>query len=169
MSPGAVNLVIGLLRLSTRPQDLPASRGLLVAALLAMTLADALGLASGAGVTLAVLAGALDAALLSGFVLLVLRVRGFSSRIWQTLPALALIGAALSLLAQLVVTLVPSREIAAVLWWVVLGWYLAASGNVLRHALEMAWHAGIVVSLLYLLFYWSVLQLLLGNPPSAAP
>ena len=71
-------------------------------------------------------------------------------------------------LAQLVITLIPSRELAGMLWWIVLIWYLAASGQVLRHALEMAWYAGAAVSLLYLLFFWSVLQLLLGSPPPAS-
>lgn len=169
MKVGIANLVVDLLRLRARPQDLPASRGLLVAALAAMALGDAIGLAQEVSLTQALLAGALDAALLSGFVFLVLRVRGLESRIWQTLPALALIGAALSLLAQLAITLIPSRELAGLLWWVVLIWYLAASGHVLRHALDVAWYAGTGISLLYLLFFWSVLQFLLGSPPSPAP
>lgn len=169
MSLNLASLVVGLLRLRIKPQDLPASRALLIAALAAMALADAVGLAREVGVARALLAGVLDALLLAGFVWLVLRVRGFEARIWQTLPALALIGAALSLLAQLAVTLIPSRELAGLLWWVVLMWYLGASGQVLRHALEVAWYAGAGVSLLYLLFFWSVLQLLLGNPPSPPP
>lgn len=164
MSAGFAGLVIGLLQLRTKPQDLPASRGLLLAALTAMALADAIGLAREVGTARALLAGVLDALLLAGFVYLVLRVRGLEARIWQTLPALALIGAVLSLLAQLAITLIPSRELAGMLWWIVLIWYLAASGQVLRHALEMAWYAGVAVSLLYLLFFWSVLQLLLGSP-----
>lgn len=169
MSAGIVPIVLDLLRLRAKPQDLPASRGLVAAALVVMALADAIGLAREVSLARAVLAGLFDAALLAAFVFLLLRVRGLEARIWQTLPALALIGAVLSLLAQLAITLVPSQELSGLLWWVVLIWYLAASGNVLRHALDVAWYAGAGISLLYLLFFWSVLQFLLGSPPSPAP
>jgi hypothetical protein len=33
----------------------------------------------------------------------------------------------------------------------------------------VAWYAGTGISLIYLLFFWSVLQFLLGSPPSPAP
>jgi len=168
VSKRIASVVFEILRLRAGPQELPASRPLLFGALAAMALADAIGLAHEMGLGRGLLAGTFDALLLAGFVYLVLRVRGFATRIWQTLPALALIGAVLSLAAQLVITLVPSRDVAGVLWWMVLIWYLAASGHVLRHALDVPWYGGAAISFLYLLFFWSVLQFLLGSPPSGA-
>jgi hypothetical protein len=159
-----LNIFLGICLLRAKPQDLPTSNHLMLAALIAYGLADVIGALDMLSLGSAALAAAVDTLLLIVATHLALRWRDVENRFPQTLSALAGCGALLSLLAWAASSL--TREWLPPPWvWVpFLVWYTLVFGHVLRHALSMALPAGVAVSLLYIILSMGVTGLLVIDP-----
>ena len=149
-------------RLRAVPQQVPASSGLLGLALVFYVLVSVLVALPGSGWTMAWWLTLLDLAVLAGVTALVLRLTGKGPRFNQTLSALAGTGALLGLLALPLVLTAPEPADpvpawAGLLWLVILFWSLAVRGHILRHALEIPFGMGILLSAGYsLVLIWLV-------------
>lgn len=155
---------IDICLLRAAPQDLPASRPLLLAALAAYAAAGVLGVLDVVGFHSAVAAAVVDTLLLAAVTQLVLRWRGLESRVTQTLTALAGTGALLSLLAWAAAGLVREVFQPEWVWAVFLVWYTLVFGHIVRHALSITLAAGVAASLLYLMLSMGVTGLFMGAP-----
>lgn len=159
----SLRLLLEMLLLRARPQDLPASRLGLGLALSANALADGLALLDQMPVLAALQAAVLDTLLLTVFVLALLAWRHFNARAPQTLTALAGIGALFSLMVWSGTGLVSGEAGLAVVVSLILLWYLAVAGHILRHALEISWLAGVALSFLYFVLSTGLIGLLFGK------
>ena len=153
---------ICLLRM--KPQDLPSSSMLLALALLAHTVMSVILAAVDLRFGQALAAGAVDTALLSGFIVALLKLQKLPERTVQTLTALAGAGAVIGFVAYPLSlwlhdahgadTASPALGLALLL---VLGWSLTVSAHILRHALSAPFYLGLLVSIA---FYWISLKIL---------
>jgi hypothetical protein len=139
-----------LARLQQAPQDLPASRLLLVLTLAANVAVGVLGSSRFFGhMGRALMANLVDVAVMAGMVWLLLSVHDKQARIFQTLTALyglgVLFGLAMLLPHQLAV-LTDARQLAGLLMLAVMIWAHVAMGHVLRHALDKRLAAGIALA-----------------------
>ena len=150
--------------LRVKPQDLPSSSILLALALFAHTLMGVVVSAVNLRFSQALAAGVVDTALLCGLTLVLLILHRLRERTVQTLTALAGAGSVIGFLAWPVnlwlhnvhVAHEPSPAPVALLL-AMLGWSLAVSGHILRHALSAPYYLGLLVSVA---FYWISLQIL---------
>lgn len=161
-----LKILIGICLLRAAPQDLPASRGAMFAALVAYAAAGLLGVLDVLTFENAVLATAVDTLLLAAATHLVLQWRHLENRLTQTLTALAGGGALLSLLAWGAAGLAPQAFQPEWIWAVFLVWYTLVFGHVLRHALSITLAAGVAASLLYLFFSIGVTGLFMNPVPA---
>ena len=153
---------ICLLRM--KPQDLPSSSILLALVLLAHTLMGVIVSAVNLRFDQALAAGIIDTALLCGLTVALLMLQKLRERTVQTLTALAGAGSVIGFLAYPVslwlhdadVENEPSPALVAFLL-AMLGWSLAVSGHILRHALSAPYYLGLLVSVA---FYWISVQVL---------
>jgi hypothetical protein len=152
-----------MLLMRARPQDLPASRLQVGMALSANALADGLALLDQMPALAALQAALLDTLLLTVFVLALLSWRDFNTRAPQTLTALAGVGALFSLMVWSGTGLVSGEAGTAVVVSLILLWYLAVAGHILRHALEIPWLAGVALSFLYFILSTGLIGLLFGK------
>ena len=147
-----------------KPQDLPSSGTLLALVLVAHTL---VGVAV-AGVDLrfgpALAAGVIDTALMCGLTTGLLILRTLRERTVQTLTALAGAGSIIGLLAYPVSLWLhdahqANEQLPAIglLLLAVLGWSLAVSAHILRHALSAPYYIGLLISVA---FYWISVRIL---------
>ena len=150
--------------LRVRPQDLPSSSLLLALVLLAHTFVGVIVSAVNLRFAQALAAGVIDTALLCGLTIALLMLHKLRERTVQTLTALAGAGSVIGFLAWPVnlwlhdahVANEPSPVLVALLL-AMLGWSLAVSGHVLRHALSAPYYLGLLVSVA---FYWISVQVL---------
>ena len=150
---------LDMCRLRAAPQQLPASPRLLWLALLFYSLVGVAVALPGSGWSMALLLTLLDLGVMAGLTGLVLWATGKPVRFNQTLSALAGTGALLGLLAVPLVLTVPDPvpAWAGLLWLGVLFWSLAVRGHILRHALEISFGMGLLVSAGYaLVLIWLV-------------
>ena len=154
-------------RFRLRPQDMPASRALLLVTALAYLGVDAIL----AGIDLpaadAVLTASLETAGLAGYTAVVLGARGHHARIEQTLIALLGSGLVLGLVAWPVVTWLHVARTTrvdvgapALLWLPVFVWSLLVSAHVYRHALSVRFGVGFLVTVVYVGLVLSVAGML---------
>ena len=159
-----------LLRLA--PQDLPASRLLLVLTLVAHTLTGILASLQVLPAGTAMLAGITGTLMLAGMVVLLLNIQRQTARITQTLTALA---GAMALLDLVALPLSAwwdnshtdesiSNPLPAFLLLALLGWNLGVIGHVLRHALGVAWFMGIAIAVAFYLVFMDVMKNLFPFP-----
>lgn len=156
-------LAIALLRAG--PQDLPADPQLPLGLAAAYALVGGMVLSAELGFGLGMAQAGLDALLLAGFTLGVLKVRGYPERFLQTYTALLGVNLLLALLSWPLIGLTPIEPEAARLSLAQIGllvallWSLVAQGQVLRTALE----TGAGVGLLLAFVYFLVASLVLAN------
>jgi len=151
-----IRFFIQLCLLRARPQDLPSSElllalvaaaNILLGTLGAMPTFQALGASFGAS--------ALDTALLSAFIWLLLRYHNHPERFIQTATAALGIGVVVSLAGfplQLMMPddlSAPGAQLPLTLLQLLALWILVAIGHVLRHALDIRLPLGIGLALLY--------------------
>ena len=153
---------ICLLRM--KPQDLPSSVMLLALVLLTHTLVGVAVAAVNLRFGQAVAMGVIDTALLCGLTAGLLALRDLRERTVQTLSALAGAGSIIGFIAFPVSLWLHDAQEAneqspalMVLLLAVLGWSLAVSAHILRHALSAPYYLGLVVSVA---FYWISVRLL---------
>jgi hypothetical protein len=150
---------LDMCRLRAAPQQVPASPWLLGLALVCYSLVGIAVALPGSGWSMALLLTVLDLAVLAGLTGLVLSVTGKLARLNQTLSALAGTGALLGLLAVPLVLTAPEPvpAWAGLLWLVILFWSLAVRGHILRHALDIPFGMGLLLSAGYaLVLIWLV-------------
>lgn len=153
---------ICLLRM--RPQDLPSSGTLLALVLLAHTLMGVAVAAVDLRFGQALAAAAIDTALMCVLTTGLLMLRTLRERTVQTLTALAGAGSVIGFVAYPVSLWLHGAHQAnehppalMVLLLAVLGWSLAVSAHVLRHALSAPYYIGLLVSIA---FYWISVRIL---------
>ena len=161
---------ICLLRM--KPQDLPASGTLLALVLVSHTLVGVAVAAVNLRFGQAVAAGVIDTALMCALTAGLLMLRTLRERTVQTLTALAGAGTVIGLLAWPVsLWLHGAHEanepspVLGVLLLAVLGWSLAVSAHILRHALSAPFYIGLLISIA---FYWISIRVLSSLFPLAA-
>jgi hypothetical protein len=137
------------------PQDIPASHVLFVLTFI-FYMATSAGLtAVAADGTTAVRATLVDALVMPAFVVSMLWLRNFTARWLQTLTAMAGVGVLFSLAAIppfLVSASMPGSPFAApasVLVLVLFIWNVLVLAHILRHALALAFPAGVLVAVAY--------------------
>lgn len=150
---------LDMCRLRATPQQVPASSVLLALALGFYVLVGIVVALPGSGWSMAMLLTLLDLVVLAGITALVLRLTGKAARFNQTLSALAGTGALLGLLAVPLVLVAPDPvpAWAGLAWLAILFWSLAVRGHILRHALEIPFGMGLLLSAGYaLVLIWLV-------------
>ena len=153
---------ICLLRM--KPQDLPTSGTLLALVLVAHTIMGVAIAAVDLRFAQALAAGVIDTALMCGLTTGLLMLRTLRERTVQTLTALAGAGAVIGFVAYPVSLWLHGAYEAnepapalGVLLLAVLGWSLAVSAHVLRHALSAPFYVGLLISVA---FYWISVRIL---------
>jgi hypothetical protein len=161
-------LAISLLR--SGPQELPASSVLLALSIVVYALVGVLLSLISLPWGSAVLASLLDTLLLVAFGYTVLNLRGLAARLTQTLTALAgslaLLGiVSLPLTAWLyqAESTVGDAGVASFLLLVILLWNILLIAHILRHAVNISFPLGLVVSVAYLSFSLAVLDKLFAT------
>jgi hypothetical protein len=140
----------------SRPQDLPASRDLLVLTLLAYAFSSFLLSLATQAVELAALSGLLDAVLLASITHIVLTLWRLPERWLQTTTALVGTGIIFSLLALpfswLLANSTDSDPLALLLFLFVISlllWNIAVMAHIIRHALSSSFALAVLVALFY--------------------
>jgi hypothetical protein len=153
---------IALLR--TGPQALPSSRFLLAVTYAGYMAIAAITFSMRYGPAVVAATAALDVLLLTGFVAIVLDVKGQRARVLQSLTALLGSGAVLGFcVLPIQVWFMQAEHGDAInpghvlIWLLLVGWDLLIRANVLRHALECSWWLSLAFSLAY---FWISLRLI---------
>jgi hypothetical protein len=163
-----IKLFVDIVLFRKGPQDVPASQLLLGLCLLAYLLIGEVMLLLEETLLRATLQVLLDAAILTGFVTITLKIAGFGARILQTLTALLAVDALISILAFPVMISVSSgaERGGGYLLVGLMVWHLAVMAHIFRHALSRSLWVGYAVAMLYTLMSFQVLQLLFGSASS---
>ena len=161
---------ICLLRL--KPQDLPSSGTLLALALTAHALTSIVNATVSFGLSRGVAAGVVDTALMCGLTTGLLMLRTLRERTVQTLTALAGAGSVIGVVAYPVTLWLRDSHLAnepslalSLLLLSVLGWSLAVSAHVLRHAVSAPFYIGLLIAVA---FYWITFRIVSGLFPAGA-
>lgn len=155
---------------SRGPQDLPASRTLLVLAIAGYLLANAalFSLTELPGAALA--AAAAETGLMALFIYPAVALRGVPGRWLQTTTAMAGTGVLFSIAAiPLVAGKLPERsgavaEILDLCVVLLVAWNVAVTAHIFRHALSASFVVGLLVAILY---FWAVALAMIGLLPPA--
>ncbi len=166
-----LQLFVDLVRLRARPQDLPASDGLLLVCALALAVTTTLALQPFYPLTTGSARVGLDLLLQVVIVQGALRTIGHPERFRQTFTAICGTGVIFTLLAWPLYTILvdrdPSHPLAGASVLLVLGiyiWAVAVLGHILRHALEVRMSAALAFALLYVVVTTAIGETLLPPP-----
>lgn len=161
---------ISLLRM--KPQDLPSSGTLLALVLVAHTVVGVAVASVNLRFDHALAAGVIDTALMCGLTTGLLMLRTLRERTVQTLTALAGAGTVIGLVAYPVSIWLHQAHQAndpapalGILLLAVLGWSLAVSAHIFRHALSAPYYIGLLIAVA---FYWIAVRVLSGLFPLGA-
>jgi hypothetical protein len=163
-----LNLFVDICLLRAGPQALPASSLLLLLTALAGLLSGALVIVSSfAGMGVALGAQVLDLLLIAGLLRVVLAMKGLQARFLQTASALFGCGVVINLATMPVQLMADqqdsgslSGDLGVVLYLFLLLWALVVVAHILRHALEIRFVAGLLLSLGYFLIVNWLVQLI---------
>ena len=140
------------------PQDLPASRELLVLSMASYTLASFLLSLPGYPLVASGQLALMDASLVVVFAATALYITGKMARLTQTLTALFGTGTLLGLIALPVIQLLASGQetgqpslLAGMLWLLLFGWNLLVVAHIMRHALSVNFPVATGIAMLYTL------------------
>ncbi|MGE0383811.1 MAG: hypothetical protein AB7Q97_03720 [Gammaproteobacteria bacterium] len=160
-------------RLRLGPQDMPASNGAAAMAVAANMAASAAVNAFAMPAHTAALAALVDMAVTVGLTIAVLQAAGHAARAPQTITALAGSGLVMTALAAPFALGMPAMGIArqtiALVWLAFLGWGLAVTAHVIRHALSVRFAAGLAVALMYFILAFLATSPLMPAAPAAGP
>ncbi len=165
------SLILPFVRLSffaINPQDLPASRGLLVFTLVSYGLVSVLIATPLSDFGTGIVQSMIELLLLTGFTLAALRLRNHPDRSAQTLTALAGTGALLSvILLPFLYLFAPAGDAAVsqellVINFLVIIWLIAVYGHIFRHALSVNLMLGIMTALAYLVITTTIINRILS-------
>lgn len=158
---GLVKLFFDLCLLRAKPQDIPASRGLLGVTLAVYTTVSLILASVQLPAQRALLYALADVVILAVLTHLVLLVRRFPERFTQTLTALAGSGAVLGVITW------PLAHIQqpSLLVLILVIWSISVTAHILRHALSLSLTLGIVISLGYLIVTLTIVGALFPPAP----
>jgi hypothetical protein len=166
-----LQLFVSLVRLRARPQDLPASDGLLLVCAILLAVTTTLALQPFYPLTIGSVRVGLDLLLQVIIVQGALRVIGHPERFRQTFTAICGTGVIFTLLAWPLYTILvdrdPSHPLAGASVLLVLGiyvWAVAVLGHILRHALEVRMSAALAFALLYVVVTTAIGETVLPPP-----
>lgn len=169
--PSVLQLFVDLVRLRARPQDLPASDGLLLASVLVLSITTTLALKPFYPLASGTARVGLDLLLQLVIVMGALHAIGHPERFRQTFTAICGTGVIFTLLAwPLYVILVdrdPSHPLAGASVLLILGiylWAVTVLGHILRHAFEVRMSAALAFALLYVVVTTLIGETLLPPP-----
>lgn len=148
------------------PQDVPASRFLLVLALIAYAVVGELLLGVEADWWVASQQVVVEAALLLGYTAAVLYFTGRSARYLQTATALLATDAVISTPGALVLywwLAHPAVRAFQMVLFALMIWHIAVVGHILRHALSRPLSNGILLSILYVVLSYQVMNALFAT------
>ncbi len=134
------------------PQQVPASPVLLMIAMGFYLVMDMLVALPGSGWKESLGLTLIDISALAVLTWLLLRYRGYEQRLNQTLSALAGTGSVLGIFALPLVLLAQQENVppmAGVMWITLMVWNLAVRAHILRHALDVPFGVGLIVSTAY--------------------
>ena len=154
-SPGPF-VKCGLLK--RRPQDVPASRELLLLTIAIYFLLDLLLAKLDENITSALAAALVDTLFLLVFTLVLLLLCRKAGRWTQTVTALAGTGVVFAVLLMPAVialsgpdAMTAMQQALSILLYLVLIWYVAVLGHIFRHAMSSSFAPGVFVAMIYLL------------------
>ena len=144
--------------LKRRPQDVPASRELLLLTVAIYFLLDLLLAKLDENITSVLAAALADTLFLLVFTLVLLLLCRKASRWTQTVTALAGTGVVFAVLLMPAVialsgpeAMTAMQQALSILLYLVLIWYVGVLGHIFRHAMSSSFALGIFVSMVYLL------------------
>lgn len=149
------------------PQDVPASRFLMVLALIAYAIVGELLLSVEADWWVAGQQVVVEAALLLGYTAAVLYFVGRGSRFLQTATALLATDAIISTPGALVLhwwLANPAVRAFQMVLFALMIWHIAVVGHILRHALSRPLSNGFVLAVLYVVLSYQVMNALFTTP-----
>ena len=166
-----LQLFVDIARLQARPQDLPASDGLLVASVIAYALGSVLAIGPIYPLSLGAAGVGLDLLLMFSLIHAALHFTGRVARFRQTLTAVCGTGALFALLSwplyQIIAERADSSPWAAGAALLLLGlyaWILVVIGHILRHAFDIRLGSAVLVALAYVILTATLGQYLLPLP-----
>lgn len=166
-----LQLFVDMVRLRARPQDLPASDGLLLASVAAVVGITILAVRPFYPLEAGAARVGLDLLLQVAIVLGALRATGRGERFRQTFTAICGTGVIFTLLSwPLYVILVdrdPAHPLAAAAVLLVLAiyaWAVVVAGHILRHAFDVRMAAGLGLALIYIVVTTAIGEILLPPP-----
>lgn len=160
--------IVGLVLLRNGPQELPASRQMLMTAAGVYILIGTLALLPGSEDALAALAAnVLDVAVLFLYTRALLGLAGHTGRFLQVALAVLLVNIVFSLVAWPLMLSLPAMGSSQasgwqLIWMVVLLWNIAAVAHIYRHAMGFRLAGGVAVALGYLILSTLVVTLFLA-------
>jgi len=148
-------LTFNIMRLRAAPQDLPHSRFLMLLCIGAYLLMGLVIAALDQTFGLALLSAGVDTLLLVGLAWLALWIRGYQSRMTQTVTAFAATGTLFEfigwpLVAYLQQTSADDPSSLSLLLLVLIIWNISVIGHILRHAVDVSIWVGTGIALLYI-------------------
>ena len=171
-----LQLFADMLRLRTRPQDLPASQTVLLGSAIGLAAASMLAVRRLYPPDLAAARIGIDLALQLAFVVAVLRMTGHPERFRQTFTALCGTGALLVLLSWPLLDILVERSpgeslytLAVLALLAVYAWSVVVVGHILRHALDTGLGRGVAVALAYIVVSALVGDTLVPVPDMESP
>lgn len=156
------NLFLDICLFRKGPQDVPASTALLKLCLIAYTLSGLLVLLLNTSIPVAILQILLDLVLLSGLLYWGLILHHHPQRFEQSLSALTGVGTLMGLLALPLMLWIVNQtadddvSLPSLLLLALIGWSIAITAHILRHAFETSLGFGILYALGYTLLSWTL-------------
>lgn len=171
-----IKTALDVLRLRAGPQDMPAGHVALQLSIVLFLASYTAAISAFFALGESLVRALLDLVLSVLFVRLLLQFRGFAARFQQTLSALMATGFVLNLVAWPLFLMLAERlamepevaadgggEILSILFWLLYGWSLVVSAHIYRHALEIRFALGFLLSLGYFFLAYFVSESLLGT------
>ena len=159
--------------LRRQPQDIPASRELLVFTVGIYLLITFLVVELDQMVTDTILAGLIDTGFLLAFVYLLLFLCRKASRWTQTVTALAGTGIIFSVLVIPIIIgtfdsdpMTPVQQIFYLFQYIILIWYVVVLAHIFRHAISSSFVTGMFISIIYVLSSLILIEFAIVNPVS---
>lgn len=161
------NLFLDIALLRRNPQDLPASRHLLLLTVLAVIASYVLAINARYTVAESLLRAGVDVAFLALFVYALLLVERRPTRFNQAFTALCGTGTLLNLLSWPLFGLLDPgggfTGVALLLLWALVVWGILVTAHILRHAVERSLVFGVGLAVAYMFGAWAVAALLFGE------
>ena len=163
-----LKLFLDICLLRANPEDVPASRLLMLLGMLVYCVSSLLITFIDNSTRTAIVAVAVGVLMMIGFALAGLWIRSFMNRAVQTVTALAGTGVIFNLISWPLAVLASQYSAEQLMFpryllLLLLFWNIAVIGHILRNALTIPYWAGVGISILYVFTYFRVMSVLLAT------